>query len=498
MVQNVHTKPGKFTSKLLVMAAIICFGQYVFAVDGLVDGGKKSTKAFSTIKSDLSISLKNGYSFHNYKSMGSTSEIFLAQPSQPNPYRYDFSYYYGDNSGDNFSGYFYDTPGLYDAGQVIHQTGGYYVISSVSSGDFDISYKDTAYIKSYYDGDTKKMSNTLYESPGYKQIDTSIKINDLLSTSGYLGYAYDPSVPVADAFFGDAEVTYHFSANESVNFMAAYISDLPYWTQPNSYPGSCAEVAAGILLSFWDRNGYDNLITTDWQRFWPDNTNSVASYVRYIGMLANNMGYPISPSGGTFTSNIGSGIDTYAEDRGYDNFSCTYYLNTRTERPNNWEKFKDAINAGHPVMLNVQWSAGGHSTVGRGYWNDGKVATNFGWGTDYDNVQLDWNRKSGGDDYYKAYINNMIDVYYSTTGGSTYSGVSLAASLEVSLGDNYCSGDAGPMPVMGSDFPALSMAPPSVNTPAEHYHGLNGRRMYVMGSDWSRIQVIHEEEKSIR
>ena len=66
-----HIKPGKFLGKVLVATAIICFGQYVFAVDGLIDGGKKSTKAFSTIKSDLSISLKNGYNFHSYKSMGS-------------------------------------------------------------------------------------------------------------------------------------------------------------------------------------------------------------------------------------------------------------------------------------------------------------------------------------------------------------------------------------------------------------------------------------------
>ena len=71
MIRNIHIRPGQFIRKVMVIAVIICFGQYVFAVDGLIDGGKKSTKAFSTIKSDLSISLKNGYSFHSYKSMGS-------------------------------------------------------------------------------------------------------------------------------------------------------------------------------------------------------------------------------------------------------------------------------------------------------------------------------------------------------------------------------------------------------------------------------------------
>ena len=70
MVLKIHNRLGKFARKSLVVAAVFCLGN-VFAIDGLIDGGKKSTKAFSTIKSDLSISLKNGYNFHSYKPMGS-------------------------------------------------------------------------------------------------------------------------------------------------------------------------------------------------------------------------------------------------------------------------------------------------------------------------------------------------------------------------------------------------------------------------------------------
>lgn len=70
MAMKLHIRLGKFTRKLLVIAAVFCLGN-VFAIDALIDGGKKSTKAFSTIKSDLSISLKNGYNFHSYKPMGS-------------------------------------------------------------------------------------------------------------------------------------------------------------------------------------------------------------------------------------------------------------------------------------------------------------------------------------------------------------------------------------------------------------------------------------------
>jgi len=69
MANNPHIRSSFFTPKVLAALAILFAAQYVFAVDGLVDGGKKSTKAFSTIKSDLSISL-SGFSFHNYKMMG--------------------------------------------------------------------------------------------------------------------------------------------------------------------------------------------------------------------------------------------------------------------------------------------------------------------------------------------------------------------------------------------------------------------------------------------
>ena len=70
MASCLHNRLSKFTRKSLVIAAVFCLGN-VFAIDALIDGGKKSTKAFSTIKSDLSISLKNGYNFHSYKPMGS-------------------------------------------------------------------------------------------------------------------------------------------------------------------------------------------------------------------------------------------------------------------------------------------------------------------------------------------------------------------------------------------------------------------------------------------
>jgi hypothetical protein len=70
VVPFTHIRSARFTRKVLIILSVLLLGQYVFAVDSWIDGGKKSTKTFSTIKSDLSMSLKSGYHFHNYKVMG--------------------------------------------------------------------------------------------------------------------------------------------------------------------------------------------------------------------------------------------------------------------------------------------------------------------------------------------------------------------------------------------------------------------------------------------
>ena len=59
-----------FAKKVLVMLALFSTVNYVFAVDGTLIGGKKSSKAFSTLKSDLNFSLKSGYSYRSNKSFG--------------------------------------------------------------------------------------------------------------------------------------------------------------------------------------------------------------------------------------------------------------------------------------------------------------------------------------------------------------------------------------------------------------------------------------------
>ena len=59
--------------KIMVVLTIFGMTQYVFAVDGTLNGGGKSkakSSTFSNIKKDLNISLKSGYNFSNNKSFG--------------------------------------------------------------------------------------------------------------------------------------------------------------------------------------------------------------------------------------------------------------------------------------------------------------------------------------------------------------------------------------------------------------------------------------------
>jgi len=57
----------------MVVMAIFGLTQYVFAVDGTMNGGgnsKSKNSTFSNIKKDLNISLRSGYNFKNNKSFG--------------------------------------------------------------------------------------------------------------------------------------------------------------------------------------------------------------------------------------------------------------------------------------------------------------------------------------------------------------------------------------------------------------------------------------------
>jgi hypothetical protein len=220
-------------------------------------------------------------------------------------------------------------------------------------------------------------------------------------------------VPDTDAYFGKFDVTYYFCTEGNyANFLAYYITDLPYWNQPDSYPGSCAEVAAAIVLSWWAKHYDSHLLSTfdaNWQTDWPDNTSSSPdSYVSLIGALASRMGW--SSSSGTPVNNIGPGLFSFSSYFGWYGSLLSTDYNVTSERSSAWEGYKDAISHGRPGILAIAWEGGNHSVVGRGYWNDGYACANLGWGTNSNNLKLNWNQTSTGND--SAYIFYMTNIYY--------------------------------------------------------------------------------------
>lgn len=341
--------------------------------------------------------------------------------------RYYFNYYY-NGSSDYYTGYVYAPTGYLTTGERIYNDPwamggwplkGYYYITDATSG-FSSSSDREEYITSFYDGNTGKISTTLYASPGQTTAGASLYVADR-ATTYESGYVYDPSVPASDPFFGNPAVTYYFSdsSDSSVDFLEAYIPDLPYWTQPSSYPGSCSEVAGAIVLAYWDNSaGYTNLIsTTDWQTLWPDsasyNQDSPDSYVEFIGTLAKDMGY----SGGTYDTSIGPGLLTYATAQGYGNtFSFTLTPGPAFGGVDSWSFFTNDLNANDPVIVNIEYTdqygaVEGHSIVARGYWNNGAYLADFGWGLSYENVKEYWYTPVNWGSYDAAQVDDFVSFF---------------------------------------------------------------------------------------
>ncbi|MFZ5448197.1 MAG: hypothetical protein ACOZFS_06125 [Thermodesulfobacteriota bacterium] len=402
--------------------------------------------AFRLVLFAVSLSVFSG------AALATESPIF-AQPGETLPYsqtsvgpgapgdgsnysQYNFAYNYNDGSGDQYYGYVFAPTAFKTTGPFLQvgtklynqpqemggsSLGGYYEITAINDG-YDSTYDHQSYISSYYDGDTGKTSYTLYSTTGSSTATNSLYVADRRYAEES-GYVYDPGVPESDDYFGNADICYDFSAASSNdnNFLVQYIPDLSYWAQPTAYPNCCVEVAGALILSYWDQ--YVNLIDTDWQSLWPDNTSdSPTSYGALIGTLANYMGYPISGNGGTYVQNCGPGLDSYAADRGYSGFQYVNYdfrdvNNTESYRTTIWQYFTDAIDTGRPVGISIYYYNGGdndHFVTGRGYWNDGQILVNMGWGTSYTNYALDWFRTNyNGTSYYDAYIYYFVDFYYS-------------------------------------------------------------------------------------
>lgn len=324
--------------------------------------------------------------------------------------RYYFRYYYLDGSGDYFTGYVYALTSLYNIGEIIYHKNettelidGYYCINSIING-YASDFEGQEFITAYYDLDTGKTSYTLYDNTGQTVANHILNLTNQFTAES--GYVYDPSVPSTDTYFGNSDICYYFTPSQSVNFLATYITDLRYWTQPETLYGCCAAVAGAIIFSYWDRMGFNNLITTkDWQTIWPDNTANIPSYVSFIAEVNNDMNW------GETAEEIAAGLMKYASDHGYNKFSVVYY-DVDVDRTTAWYSYKNAIDSCRPANLGGASIEVHHGFVGRGYWNDRHIVVNMGLGNSFKNYRLDWNQTYIGKSYSSLKIDAFYDFFY--------------------------------------------------------------------------------------
>lgn len=330
---------------------------------------------------------------------------------------YSFTYHYTNGSGDYYNGYVFAPSGWFIAGSTISNQpaemggaslgGGYYYITSVTSGANSL-YDAQEYITSYYDANTGKTTSYIASSTGSTVTTCSLYVADRKITAEN-GYAYDPSVPTTDPYFGNSDVCYSFSTSSNAGYFLESYTSVPYWEIPTSYRNGSAETAAATLIGdINEAASYFRLITTDsnWQTDWPNYTqDSPTSYVTLIGKLATDMGW--TATNGTYASNVESGLTTYIWGQGYTSMNqggslkSTYYNVTAATRASAWTTFTNGnassyVGANGCGILELNSTAFNSSGVtygvGHGYWNNGYVVFE----ENGNNYVINWNNPSDG------------------------------------------------------------------------------------------------------
>lgn len=125
-----------------------------------------------------------------------------------------------------------------------------------------------------------------------------------------------------------------------------------------SWTRGCSPTAAAMTLSYWDQHGYDGLFSAT-----GDDVDLTGNVYDEIGEIAGFMG--TNSSGGTYLNRINYGIEQYTLSKGYtfDAINLGGY--------NNWDTFVAEIDAGNPLLMNVNSSPSfarvNHSIAAFGY-----------------------------------------------------------------------------------------------------------------------------------
>lgn len=137
------------------------------------------------------------------------------------------------------------------------------------------------------------------------------------------------------------------------------------WTDGGDCYSGCGPVAWAILLEYWDRNGYDDLIDThrtiaDAQPYDDDIISLVDSLRTYLGtfcledilpeFLCDNIPNLDCNQAATPPWNMSFALN-YTADKGYENFTLGYYSVDQYGYNTVWQAIRDNIDDGFPVIL---------------------------------------------------------------------------------------------------------------------------------------------------
>ena len=182
---------------------------------------------------------------------------------------------------------------------------------------------------------------------------------------------------------------------------------LDYVPSYNWYHG-CSPTASANIIGYWDLHGYDNLFTaSEW-----DNVKLTENVKDHISSPEHNAKYDPKPDnpdlptppdtslgdfmhtsegglnmGWTYPSSIDNALRNYPNYMGYT-FTSQYF-------GANWDNYMAEIDAGHPVLLNVDAvgndSTVDHSMTGIGYEDRGEDSLWYAsYNTWHESETIDW------------------------------------------------------------------------------------------------------------
>ena len=165
-----------------------------------------------------------------------------------------------------------------------------------------------------------------------------------------------------------------------------------FWGSYGCWSG-CSPTAAINAMSYWDSQGYGNLIYGgDWQ-------GAVNEMRTYMGTWCGQ-----DRQGWTNIGNISPGMSSYAQARGYT-FASDFWCNTCAASPT-YDRYRSEIDTNRPVVVDVisHRTYGNHTVTGVGYDTSGSyLIVHDNWSSTGENVYLQY-----GSGYGDIFMHSLV------------------------------------------------------------------------------------------